>query len=128
MTCPGCGASMIAKEVREYATKVQVSADASTPCSISTTGSAPTVRQRLDEIERAERLATALLDELEETPDGTSPLPDEDMIKSQYRRYGNLVYGIDTLRGLFNDRQLYVLGTLCEAVRAAHDADAGGGR
>ena len=43
------------------------------------------------------------------------------MVKSQYRRYGNLVYGIDTFRGLFNDRQLYVLGSLCEAVRAAHD-------
>ena len=42
-------------------------------------------------------------------------------MKSQYRRYGNLVYGIDTFRGLFNDRQLYVLGSLCEAVRAAHD-------
>src|SRR5213078_4697023 len=24
-------------------------------------------------------------------------------------------------RGLFNDRQLYVLGSLCEAVRAAHE-------
>ncbi len=43
------------------------------------------------------------------------------MIKSQYRRYGNLVYWIDTFAGLFNDRQLYVLGSLCEAVRAAHD-------
>lgn len=43
------------------------------------------------------------------------------MVVSQYRRYGNLVYGIDTFRALFNDRQLYVLGCLCEAVRAAHD-------
>ena len=43
------------------------------------------------------------------------------MAKSQYRRYGNLVYGIDTFRGLFNDRQLYVLGSLCEAVRDAYD-------
>ena len=34
--------------------------------------------------------------------------------------YRSLVYGIDTFRGLFNDRQLYVLGSLCEAVRAAH--------
>ena len=41
--------------------------------------------------------------------------------KSQFRRYGNLVYGIDTFRGLFNDRQLYVLGSLCAAVRDAHD-------
>ena len=56
-------------------------------------------------------LATALLDELEETPDGTSALPDEPMVKSQYRSLRNLVYGIDTFRGLFNDRQLYVLGS-----------------
>ena len=68
-----------------------------------------------------ETVASALLTELQETPDGTSPLPDELMVKSQYRRYSNLVYGIDTFRGLFNDRQLYVLGLLCEAVRAAHE-------
>ena len=49
------------------------------------------------------------------------PCQTKPMVKSQYRRYGNLVYGIDTFRGLFNDRQLYVLGSLCEAVRAAHD-------
>src|SRR6202035_2215201 len=30
------------------------------------------------------------------------------------------VYGIDTYRDLFNDRQLLVLGLLCEATRAAH--------
>ena len=84
-------------------------------------GTARTYRAPTDaEIEAANSLATALLDNLEETPDGTSPLPDESIAKSQYRRYGNLVYGIDTFRGLFNDRQLYVLGSLCEAVRAAH--------
>ena len=53
---------------------------------------------RADEIEGAETLASLLLDELGETPDGTSALPDEPMMKSQYRRYGNLVYGIDTFR------------------------------
>ena len=47
-------------------------------------------------------------------------LPDEAITKSQFRILRSLVYGIDTFRGLFNDRQLYVLGTLCEAVRAAH--------
>ena len=37
------------------------------------------------------------------------------------------MYGIDTWAGLFNERQLLVLGTLCQAVRAAHAAmlDAG---
>lgn len=119
VTCPGCGTSMIAKEVREYATKVGFGHILYAVLGIDhrvRTYRAPTA----EEVERAERLATALLDELEETPDGTSPLPDESMVKSQYRRYGNLVYGIDTFRGLFNDRQLYVLGSLCEAVRAAH--------
>jgi putative DNA methylase len=119
VTCPGCGTSMIAREVREYATKVGFGHILYAVLAIDRkvrTYRAPTA----DEIESAERLATALLDELEETPDGTSPLPDEPMVKSQYRRYGNLVYGIDTFRGLFNDRQLYVLGSLCEAVRAAH--------
>ena len=119
VTCPGCSTSMIAKEVREYATEVGFGHILYAVLDIDRrvrTYRAPTAK----EIESAERLATALLDELEEAPDGTSPLPDESMVKSQYRRYGNLVYGIDTFRGLFNDRQLYVLGSLCEAVRAAH--------
>ena len=119
VTCPGCGTSMIAKEVREYATKVGFGHILYAVLDIDhkvRTYRAPTA----EEVERAERLATALLDELEETPDGTSPLPDEPMTKSQYRILRNLVYGIDTFRGLFNDRQLYVLGSLCEAVRAAH--------
>jgi putative DNA methylase len=120
VTCPVCPASMIAREVREYATKVGLGRTLYAVLDIDhgfRTYRAP----RPDEIDGAERLASALLDELEETPDGTSALPDEPMVKSQYRRYGNLVYGIDTFRGLFNDRQLYVLGCLCEVVRAAYD-------
>ena len=120
VTCPGCGTSMIARDVREYATKTGFGRVLYAVLDIDhrvRTYRAPTVK----EIESAELLATALLHELDETQDGTSPLPDELMVKSQYRRYGNLVYGIDTFRGLFNDRQLYVLGSLCEAVRAAHD-------
>jgi adenine-specific DNA methylase len=73
-----------------------------------------------EEIRGAEELATELLDELEEAPDGTSPLPDEAIPKSQFRVLRSLVYGIDTFRGLFNDRQLYVLGVLCEAVRESY--------
>jgi adenine-specific DNA methylase len=77
---------------------------------------------RPDEIEGAESLASDLLEDLVEAPNDISPLPDEKMIKSQSRRFANLTYGIDSFRGLFNDRQLYVLGSLCEAVRAAYDA------
>lgn len=120
VTCPGCGTSMIARDVREYATKTGFGRVLYAVLDIDhrvRTYRAPTVK----EIESAELLATALLHELDETEDGTTPLPDELMMKSQYRRYGNLVYGIDTFRGLFNDRQLYVLGSICEAVRAAHN-------
>ncbi len=120
VTCPGCTTSMSARDVRDYAKKTGFGHKLYAVLEID--GGARTYRApRADEIDQAERLATALLDQLEETPDGTSALPDEEMVKSQYRRYGNLVYGIDTFRGLFNDRQLYVLGTLCEAVRAAYD-------
>lgn len=121
VTCPACGTATMAKDVREYGKRTGFGRWLYAVLDID--GGIRTYRApRPDEIEGAETLATALLDELEETPDGTSPIPDEPMVKSQYRRYGNLVYGIDTFRGLFNDRQLYVLGTLCEAVRAAYDA------
>jgi adenine-specific DNA methylase len=120
VTCPGCSTSMKANDVREYAKKTGFGRKLYAVLDID--GGSRTYRPpRADEIEGAEGLASALLDQLEETPDGTSGLPDEPMVKSQYRRYGNLVYGIDSFRGLFNDRQLYVLGTLCGTVRAAHD-------
>jgi putative DNA methylase len=118
-TCPGCGTSVQAKDVRSYGKKTGfrrrlyavLDADAR-----GRTYRAP----RPDEIEGAEIRATALLDDLQETPDGTSPIPDESITKSQFRILRSLVYGIDTFRGLFNDRQLYVLGSLCDSVRAAH--------
>lgn len=120
VTCPACGSSRAAKEVREYGKRTGFGRRLYAVMDII--GRLRTYREpRSEEIEGAEKLATALLDDLEETPDGTSAIPDEPMVKSQYRRYGNLVYGIDTFRGLFNDRQLYVLGSLCKAVRAAHE-------
>ena len=75
-----------------------------------------------EEVEAAASARAALLD-LPETEDGLSPVPDEAMVMSQYRRYVNIVYGIDTWRGLFNDRQLLVLGTLARLVREAHACD-----
>lgn len=117
--CSDCDASIAAKDVRDYAKKtgfgrrLYAVLDVEGP---TRTYREPTAR----EIDGAENLAAVLLDDLEETPDGTSPLPDEHITKSQFRILRSLVYGIDTFRGLFNDRQLYVLGSLCEAVRAAH--------
>jgi adenine-specific DNA methylase len=119
VTCPGCTTSMAAKDVRDYAKKTGFDRMLYAVLDIHDgirAYRAPTVT----EIDAADKLATAMLDSLEEAPDGTSPLPDEPIAKSQYRRYSNLVYGIDSFRGLFNDRQLYVLGSLCEAVRSAY--------
>ena len=120
VTCPACGTSTVAKDVRGYGKRIGFGRRMYAVLDID--GRHRTYRvPRPDEIAGAETLATALLDKLEETPDGTSAAPDEPMVLSQYRRYGNLVYGIDTFRGLFNGRQLYVLACLCEAVRAAHE-------
>lgn len=121
VTCPGCSTSTEAREVRDYGKRTGFGRRLYAVLDID--GAVRTYRApRPEEAEGADDLASALLSKLGEAPDGTSALPDENMVKSQYRRYGNLVYGIDTFRGLFNDRQLYVLGSLCEAVRAAHEA------
>lgn len=120
VTCPVCPTSVAAKDVRDYAKKIGFGRTLYAVLD-STSGSRTYRSPTQAEVDGANDLATALLDSLEETPDGTSPLPDEPMVKSQYRRFANLVYGIDTFRGLFNDRQLYVLGSLCAAVCAAHE-------
>lgn len=126
VTCPGCGAATTAREVREYGKRVGFGRRLYAVLDVD--GSVRTYRQpRPDEIEGADALASAVLGDLDETPDGTSALPDEHITKSQFRILRSLVYGIDTFRGLFNDRQLYVLGTFCEAVRAAHEEMLAGG-
>ena len=75
---------------------------------------------RVDEIEGAESSLRPCSRHLEETRTAHRRCLTSDMTKVPVpNRSGSLVYGIDTFRGLFNDRQLYVLGLLCEAVRAA---------
>jgi len=119
VTCPGCGTSAVAKDVRKYGKSVGFGSRLYAVLDIE--DGARTYREpRPDEADGANALATKLLEGLEETPDGNSALPDEQITKSQYRIHRSLVYGIDTFRGLFNSRQLFVLGSLCEAVRAAH--------
>jgi putative DNA methylase len=119
VTCPACGTSTGAKDVREYAKRVGF--DRLLYAVLDIEGGVRTYRApRPDEVEGGEIRATEMLNDLTETPDGTSAIPDEQMMRSQYRRFINLVYGIDTFAELFNHRQLYVLGSLCEAVRAAH--------
>jgi len=118
-TCPACGASAKATEVREYAQKIGLGAQLYAVLDIDgnlRTYRVPTQR----EIDGAFVAASLGLAKLPELDDGTSSVPDEQMVKSQYRRYGNLVYGIDTFAKMFNSRQLFVLGRLAQGVRDAH--------
>jgi putative DNA methylase len=120
VTCPGCGMSMAARDVRHYARRTGFGRMLYAVLEISRnirTYRAPTP----EEIIGADALAGEQLCKLQETPDGTSPLPAESITKSQFRILRSLVYGMDTFYSLFSNRQLYVLGTLCEAARAAHD-------
>ena len=120
-TCPACGASAKASEVREYGKSSGFGAQLYAVLDIdnrSRTYRVPTS----GEIDGAFTKAAESLMALPELVDGTSAVPDEGMVRSQYRRYGNLVYGIDTFAGLFNTRQLYVLGRLAQGVREAHVA------
>lgn len=120
VTCPGCTTSMKAPDVREYAKKTGLG---------NMLYAVLDIRDRIrvyrapsaEEIEGAHILAAGRLNQLEDTPDGVSALPDEPCDPISYRNVQNLVYGFNTWRSLFNDRQLYVLGSLCEAVRAAHE-------
>lgn len=117
VVCPGCAATTSASEVRHYGK--QVGFGSHLYAVLDVRNGARTYRSpRPDEIEAA-GLAEAF-DQLAETPDGTPPLPDEPITKSQFRILRSLVYGIDTYRDLFNDRQLLVLGLLSEATRAAY--------
>ncbi len=118
VTCPGCGTSTVAREVRQYATKIGFGRLLYAVLDID--GSVRRYRTpRPEEMDGPESLAS-LLGELAESPDGTSALPDEPCDEIGYRNLQNLVFGYLTWRSLFSDRQLYLLGSLCEAVRAAY--------
>lgn len=120
VTCPGCSTSTVAKDVRIHAKGTGLGSRLYAVLDID--GRERTYRTpRQDEIDGATRLAAARLSDLEDTPDGTSALPDEPVDEIAFRNLQNLVYGFDTWRSLFSDRNLYVLGTLCAAVREAHE-------
>lgn len=118
VTCPACGTTAPAKDVRAYAKRDGFGARLYAVMEIHDRiriYRAPTGQ----EIAAAAAAGQALL-QLPETEDGVSAVPDEAMVKSQARCLRNLVYGIDTWRGLFSDRQLLVVGTLARLVREAH--------
>ncbi|PZS33234.1 MAG: DNA methylase, partial [Pseudonocardiales bacterium] len=117
VTCPACGTTAPAKDVRTYAKRVGLGARLYAVMDVA--GSERTYRDPASEELQAAENTAAAVNALPETDDGTSAVPDERMVTSQYRRYANLVYGIDSWRGLFNQRQLLVLGTLSQLVREA---------
>jgi adenine-specific DNA methylase len=120
VTCPACGTTTPAADVRAYGKTTGFGARLLAVLDVH--DRARTYREpRRDEVDGAQRLAAEKLADLGDCPDSTSAVPDEPMVKSQYRRYGNLVYGIDTFAGLFNDRQRYALSRLATSVRAAHE-------
>ena len=125
VACPACGATAPAKEVRRYAKSVGFGARLYAVMDVhdrERTYRAPTT----EEVEAAYAARAALLD-LPEAEDGVSAIPDEAMVLSQARCLRNLVYGIETWSGLFNDRQLLVLGTLTRLIRDAHASMVAGG-
>jgi len=121
VTCPACSTTQSANEVRKYAKDVGFGYKC---YAVMTTDSSRT-NNRAYRAPSSEELAAAdvnedLLSSLPESPDGTSAIPDEMMVKSQYRRFANLVYGIDSWKGLFTNRQVLVLASLSAAVRQVH--------
>ncbi len=121
VTCPGCGNTQAAREVREYAKKVGFGKHLYAVMTTSDSGRGRDYRNPTASERKAAESAADALELLPETPDGTSALPDEVISKAQFRILRSLVYGIDTWRGLFTDRQLLVLGTLAATVRRVHD-------
>jgi len=120
VTCPACGTTQSPTEVRKYAKSVGFGC---TLFAVMTTCNGGKVREYRTpspkEKAAGENIALEL-DALPDCPDGTTALPDEAINKAQFRILRSLVYGIDTWRGLFTDRQLLVLGTLASAVRQVH--------
>lgn len=121
VTCPACATTHSASEVRKYAKHDGFDSILYAIMSTSSSdGEKRTFRSPTEDEIHAAFVDQDILDALPECPDGTSSIPDEVMVKSQYRRFGNLVYGIDTWRGLFTNRQQLVLAVLCQAVREVH--------
>lgn len=120
VTCPACGGSTPAKDVRRYAKDVGFGERLFAVMELRESSRA--YREPLPQDIVAFEKAKKALALLPETAEGVSAIPDEAMVKSQGRCLRNLIYGYDTWRSLFNDRQLLVIGTLAKWVRLAHEA------
>jgi putative DNA methylase len=118
VTCPACGTSRPDRELRSYArehgfgTYLYAVRD-------SVKGGRSYREPTNAEIAAADK-ATVLLEHLEDYPDGTTAVPDERLVESQYRTLRQLTWGIRTWADGFTPRQRYVLAVLAQSVRAAH--------
>lgn len=120
VTCPVCGTSRPDAELRAYARQhgfghYLYAVMEETRGSTDRRYRKPTPA----ELDAADK-AAGFLDELADYPDGTTAVPDERLVKSQYRTLRPLTFGIDTWANLFTPRQRYVLAVLAQTVRAAH--------
>lgn len=120
VTCPACGTSRPDRELRAYARQHGLGNYLYAVMEICK-GQRFYREPTSAELDAADK-ACALVDALEEYPEGVSAVPDEELVKSQYRTLRPLTYGIDTWAAMFTPRQRYVLAVLAQTVRAAHEA------
>lgn len=119
MTCPACDTSRPDKELRAYARDHGFGRYL---YAVMETGQ----RRRsyrepsAAEIDAVEK-AAVLIQEMGEYPEGTSAVPDERLVESQYRTLRQLTWGIRTWADGFTPRQAYALAVLAQTVRAAHE-------
>ncbi|MFF4499121.1 DUF1156 domain-containing protein [Streptomyces sp. NPDC001401] len=121
VTCPVCGTARPDQELRGYAREHGFGHYLYAVLDIGP-GGIRTYREPTAADHAAVQRAEALTQSLEDYSDGTTAIPDELVTRSQYRRYPNLTYGIDTWAGMFTPRQRLVLGILAQTVRSAHAA------
>lgn len=119
VTCPACGTARPDRDLRAHAREHGFGAYLYAVMDIGKGGVRGYRDANSDDLSALENVETALLS-LADYRDGTTAVPDEEIIRSQYRRYPNLTYGIDTWAGLFIPRQRLVLSVLAQCVRAAH--------
>ena len=118
-TCPRCGTTISAQEVRELGKSqgfgVQLLA------ALDKEGRHLLYRLPTEDDLVALDQVGPLLEALDHTPDGLTPAPDEDIDPTKYRRLQSLVFGISAFRDLFTPRQLLAAAVLCDETRRAHE-------
>ncbi|MEV7804494.1 DUF1156 domain-containing protein [Microbispora sp. NPDC088329] len=118
VSCPVCPASWPDKELRSYARENGFGRYLYAIMEIRN-GDRSYREPTKEEIDAVDK-ATFLLEELDEYPEGTTAVPDELVVKSQYRTLRPLTYGIDTWAAMYTPRQCYTSAVLAQTVRKAH--------